>query len=174
MRRDQADVTKRLQAFEASRPRIESRLDSLVAISPDVMLTDTNEAVIKGTGVRRQTVIGPRSPTTSTPRIDAETRLSLARGQHPDLTFVDIQLPGMDCLAATAILKKDPATAAIPVVARSALAMKADEERGQSSGCDAFIVKWLRYNALYEVVERLLQVPRKVVARVTPPGPCSP
>ncbi|WP_326967472.1 PAS domain-containing protein [Arthrobacter sp. CG_A4] len=51
-------MTKRLQAFEASRSRIESSLDSLVAISPDAMVTDTNEAMIKVTGVRRETVIG--------------------------------------------------------------------------------------------------------------------
>ncbi|MEC5182393.1 response regulator [Arthrobacter sp. CG_A4] len=87
---------------------------------------------------------------------DAETGLSLARGQHPDLIFMDIQLPGMDGLAATAILKKDSETASIPVVALSALAMKADQERSQSAGCDAFLVKPLRYKELYAVIERLL------------------
>ena len=87
---------------------------------------------------------------------DAESGLSLARGQHPDLILMDIQLPGMDGLAATAILKKAPETASIPVVALSALAMKADQERSESAGCDDFIVKPLRYKELYAVVERLL------------------
>ena len=92
--------------------------------------------------------------------VDAETGLRLAHDQQPDLILMDIQLPGMDGLAATAILKHDPATATIPVIALSALAMKADEERSQSAGCDAYIVKPLRYRELYAVMERLLPEPR--------------
>jgi len=88
--------------------------------------------------------------------LDAETALRLAHEQSPDLILMDIQLPGMDGLAATAILKHDPATASIPVIALSALAMKADEERSQTAGCDAYIVKPLRYKELYAVMEHLL------------------
>jgi two-component system cell cycle response regulator DivK len=76
---------------------------------------------------------------------------------------MDIQLPGMDGLTATTILKQDPATASIPVVALSALAMKADEERSQTAGCDAYIVKPLRYRGLYAVLDRLLQEPHPAV-----------
>jgi two-component system cell cycle response regulator DivK len=88
--------------------------------------------------------------------VDAESGLRLARDRQPDLILMDIQLPGMDGLAATALLKQDPATADILVIALSALAMKADEDRSKSAGCDAFIVKPLRYRELYEVIERLL------------------
>ncbi len=101
---------------------------------------------------------------------DAESGLSLARGQHPDLILMDIQLPGMDGLAATALLKKDPETASIPVVALSALAMKADQERSESAGCDDFIVKPLRYKELYAVIERLLPQELPDAAGATPPG----
>src|SRR5664280_1217684 len=92
--------------------------------------------------------------------VDAETGLRVARDEQPDLILMDIQLPGMDGLAATAILKEDPATAHIPIVALSALAMKADEERSQTAGCDAYIVKPLRYKELYTVMERLMAEPR--------------
>ena len=68
---------------------------------------------------------------------DAETGLTLARTGQPDLILMDIQLPGMDGLAATALLKKDPLTAAIPVIALTALAMKEDEEKTKLAGCDA-------------------------------------
>jgi len=91
--------------------------------------------------------------------VDAETGLRVARDEQPDLILMDIQLPGMDGLVATAILKHDPVTAHIPIVALSALAMKADEERSQSAGCDAYIVKPLRYKELYAVAERLLAEP---------------
>lgn len=88
--------------------------------------------------------------------VDAETGLTLARSEQPDLILMDIQLPGMDGLAATALLKKDPATAAIPVIALTAMAMKADEERSQVAGCDGYIAKPLRYQELYLAIDGLL------------------
>jgi two-component system cell cycle response regulator DivK len=89
--------------------------------------------------------------------VDAESGLKLARDEQPDLILMDIQLPGMDGLTATTLLKHDPTTASIPVIALSALAMKSDKERSKSAGGDAYLVKPLRYRELYEVVQRLLQ-----------------
>jgi two-component system, cell cycle response regulator DivK len=88
--------------------------------------------------------------------VDAETGLTLARVEHPDLILMDLQLPGMDGLAATALLKQDLATAAIPVIALTALAMKADREKSELAGCDAYIVKPLRYKELYAAIDTLL------------------
>ncbi|HSX80224.1 MAG TPA: response regulator [Candidatus Saccharimonadia bacterium] len=88
--------------------------------------------------------------------VDAENGLTLARAEQPDLILMDLQLPGMDGLAATAMLKRDRATAAIPVIALTALAMKADREKSQEAGCDAYIVKPLRYKELYAAIDALL------------------
>lgn len=88
--------------------------------------------------------------------VDAETGLTIARTDQPDLILMDVQLPAMDGLAATAVLKADSRTAAIPVIALSALAMKTDEENSRVAGCDAYIVKPLRYQELYAAMERLL------------------
>lgn len=88
--------------------------------------------------------------------VDAETGLTLARADRPDLILMDIQLPGMDGLAATALLKHDPATAAIPVIALTAMAMNEDQEKPRAAGCDAYIAKPLRYQELYEVIDTLL------------------
>jgi two-component system cell cycle response regulator DivK len=77
--------------------------------------------------------------------IDAEAGLSLARTEQPNLILMDIQLPGMDGLQATALLKADEATRAIPVIALTALAMKGDEERIRAAGCDGYIGKPMRY-----------------------------
>jgi PAS domain S-box-containing protein len=52
------DVTEQMQAFESARSMIESSLDSLVAISPQGMITDVNEATVKVTGVPRAKLIG--------------------------------------------------------------------------------------------------------------------
>jgi two-component system cell cycle response regulator DivK len=87
---------------------------------------------------------------------DAETGLTLARAEQPDLILMDIQLPGMDGLAATALLKKDPATAAIPVIALTAMAMKQDQEKTRAAGCDSYIAKPLRFRELYAAIDGLL------------------
>jgi two-component system cell cycle response regulator DivK len=76
---------------------------------------------------------------------DAEAGLTLARDEHPDLILMDIQLPGMDGLQATGLLKRDEATRSIPVIALTALAMKGDEERIRAAGCDGYIAKPMRY-----------------------------
>jgi two-component system, cell cycle response regulator DivK len=73
--------------------------------------------------------------------IDAEAGMTLARDELPNLILMDVQLPGMDGLQATALLKRDEATRAIPVIALTALAMKGDEERIRAAGCDGYIAK---------------------------------
>ena len=87
---------------------------------------------------------------------DAEAGLLLARTETPDLILMDIQLPGMDGLEATTILKADEVTRAIPVIALTALAMKGDKERILAAGCDGYIAKPMRYQDFLAVVgERL-------------------
>ena len=76
--------------------------------------------------------------------IDAEAGLTLAREKRPDLILMDVQLPGMDGLEATALLKADATTRAIPVIALTALAMKGDEERIRAAGCNGYISKPMR------------------------------
>ncbi len=88
--------------------------------------------------------------------VDAETGLTLARAEQPDLILMDIQLPGMDGFAATALLKADPATATIPIIALTSMAMKTDQEKSRAAGCDAYIAKPLRYQELYAAVDMLL------------------
>ena len=83
---------------------------------------------------------------------DAETGVGLAGSERPDLILMDIQLPGMDGLRATSILKADAATRDIPVIALTALAMKGDEERIRSAGCDGYIAKPLSYKDFLETI----------------------
>ncbi len=88
--------------------------------------------------------------------VDAESGLLLARTAQPDLILMDIQLPDMDGLTATALLKQDALTAAIPVIALTALAMKSDQENCHAAGCDGYIAKPLRYQELYAAINALL------------------
>jgi two-component system cell cycle response regulator DivK len=88
--------------------------------------------------------------------VDAETGLTLARADQPHLILMDIQLPGMDGLAATRLLKKDSATSAIPIIALMSMAMKDDQAQTKVAGCDAYIAKPLRYQELYAAIDLLL------------------
>src|SRR2546423_12707938 len=65
----------------------------------------------------------------------AERAVELLREHRPDLLLVDLQLPGMDGLTFMRLVKNDPATAAIPVVAISAHAMQEDINQALESGC---------------------------------------
>jgi two-component system, cell cycle response regulator DivK len=87
---------------------------------------------------------------------DAEHGLTIAREEHPDLVLMDIQLPGMDGLQATLLLREDEATRKIPVLALTALAMKGDEERIRAAGCDGYIAKPMRYKEFLAAVNAQL------------------
>jgi two-component system, cell cycle response regulator DivK len=87
---------------------------------------------------------------------DAESGLTLARSEQPDLILMDIQLPGMDGLQATALLKADEATRAIPVIALTALAMKGDEERIREGGCEAYLSKPISVGKFIETIRHFL------------------
>jgi len=82
--------------------------------------------------------------------------VSLTRSTDPDLVLMDLMMPEMDGYAATASLKEDPATMAIPIIALTAKAMRGDEERGRQAGVDAYITKPFRISRVIDVIEQLL------------------
>jgi two-component system cell cycle response regulator DivK len=90
------------------------------------------------------------------PATDAEAGLATAAAERPDLVLMDIQLPGMDGLQATALLKASAETSSIPVVALTALAMKGDAERIHAAGCDGYIAKPMAYREFLATVELFL------------------
>lgn len=89
---------------------------------------------------------------------DAETGIRLAREHKPFLILMDIQLPGMDGLNATQIIKSDPLLKDISVVALTGFAMQGDEEKAKASGCDGYITKPINVN---EVLETIAEIHRK-------------
>ena len=73
--------------------------------------------------------------------INGHEALSLARLLRPDLIIMDVRLPGMDGLEATAILKEDPELAHIPVVAMTADSSDGIGDRARRAGCATVIFK---------------------------------
>jgi PAS domain S-box-containing protein len=87
----------------------------------------------------------------------AEEAIKRAEPEKPSLILMDISLPGMDGLTATKVLKGNPATAHIPVVALTAHAMKDDELRAKEVGCDAYILKPIDTRIFYSTLLGLIK-----------------
>jgi two-component system cell cycle response regulator DivK len=87
---------------------------------------------------------------------DARKGMAMAREQRPNLILMDIQLPDIDGLTATRMLKEDSRTRDIPIVALTAFAMKGDEEKMLNMGCDGYIAKPIRYKQFLATVQSFL------------------
>jgi CheY-like chemotaxis protein len=83
--------------------------------------------------------------------------LEKARALGPDIILMDLSLPVLDGWEATRRLKADPSTAPIPVIALSAHAMAAEEQRATDAGCDGFIAKPCLPEDLVGLITRHLQ-----------------
>jgi two-component system, cell cycle response regulator DivK len=86
--------------------------------------------------------------------------LELARRHRPALILMDIQLPEVSGLEVTKWIKEDDELRSIPVVAITAFAMKGDEERIRSGGCEAYISKPISVSGFLETVHRFVGDPR--------------
>ncbi len=72
---------------------------------------------------------------------DATEVQQILEGVQPALILMDIQMPGMDGLTLTRLIKSDAANSSIRIVAMTAFAMKGDEEKAIAAGCDGYITK---------------------------------
>lgn len=90
----------------------------------------------------------------------AEDGIALAKDRRPDLVLMDIQLPGMDGVSALQELRRDKATAAIPVVALTASVMKEDRERFDKAGFDGFITKPISVKEFPDQVRAYMRGPK--------------
>jgi two-component system, cell cycle response regulator DivK len=87
---------------------------------------------------------------------DAEEALELLRNWQPKLILMDIQLPGIDGLELTRRLKKNPRYNQIVIIALTAYAMKGDEDKARTAGCDGYITKPIDTRTLPAVLARHL------------------
>lgn len=88
--------------------------------------------------------------------MDGKQGVEIALERKPDLIVMDIQMPVMDGLEATRILKADDATREIPVIALTALAMEGDEERILEAGFDGYIAKPIDTREFLKMVSEYL------------------
>jgi two-component system cell cycle response regulator DivK len=90
-----------------------------------------------------------------TPVRDGGEALDTARAVMPDLIVMDIQLPHVSGLELIAALREDEALSSIPILAVTAYASAADEEKARAAGAAAYVSKPISLMRFIEAVERL-------------------
>ena len=85
--------------------------------------------------------------------VDGSIGVHLARTHHPDVILMDVNLPGISGIEALRILRNDPETAEIPVVALSANAMPRDIEKGLEAGFFRYLTKPIHFDQLMETLD---------------------
>jgi CheY-like chemotaxis protein len=88
----------------------------------------------------------------------AEMGVELARGRHPDVIIMDINLPGMSGLDALHALREAPETNKIPVIALTAAASDRDKQRGMQAGFYRYLTKPVKVDEFVAALESLLVV----------------
>jgi two-component system cell cycle response regulator DivK len=91
---------------------------------------------------------------------NAEDGIRLASERRPDLVLMDIQLPGMNGIDALGVLRVDPATANIPVIAVTASVMQQDRKLFTEAGFDGYIGKPINLKEFLDTVRIILEAKR--------------
>lgn len=92
--------------------------------------------------------------------VDGEEGVRLARERLPDLILMDVSLPKLDGYSAATMLKADPDTRAIPIVALTAHALAGEEEKALAAGCDGYLAKPVEPKRVVETVRLQIEAAR--------------
>ena len=92
--------------------------------------------------------------------VTAEDGIKLAIEHKPDLILMDIHLPGMNGIEALGVLRADPATASIPVIAVTASVMQQDRKLITDAGFEAYVGKPINLKEFLDAVRGMLEMKR--------------
>ena len=98
---------------------------------------------------------------------DGNGGIKIARASRPDMILMDINLPGISGIQALKILRADPATAHIPVVALSANAIPRDIEKGLAAGFFRYLTKPIKVNEFMDTLDEALKFAKTKSARAS-------
>jgi CheY-like chemotaxis protein len=85
--------------------------------------------------------------------VNGRDGVNAALKQKPDLIIMDMSMPEMDGWTATALIKKNEMTRAIPLIALTAHALPGDRQRAMDAGCDEYITKPMDLDELVEAIQ---------------------
>jgi len=88
--------------------------------------------------------------------LNGEEGIAKARTEQPDLILMDISIPVIDGWEATQVLKRDPKTRRIPIIALTAHALASDREKAMEVGCDSYLAKPCEPKTVVSEVERFI------------------
>jgi len=89
--------------------------------------------------------------------LDGKEGVDKSISHQPDLIIMDISLPKMDGLEAAALIRKNPKTRSIPILAATARALPGDKEKCLQAGCDDYIAKPFTHRELGAAIKKLLK-----------------
>jgi len=102
---------------------------------------------------------------------DGNIGIALARTHLPDVILMDINLPGISGSQALKILREDPVTAHIPVIALSANAMLRDIEKGLAAGFFRYLTKPIKVDEFMDALDRALEFAETGIDAAVMPAP---
>ena len=86
---------------------------------------------------------------------DGQSGVDQAIALRPDIVLLDMNLPVLDGWSAARLLKDDPATYSIPIIALTAHAMAGDKEKALAAGCNDYHPKPIDFPRLIEQIQAL-------------------
>ena len=115
-------------------------------------------------------LIARRSDISLLSATDGLSGVAAARAALPDVILMDINLPGISGIHALKILREDPNTAHIPVVALSANAIPRDIEKGLKAGFFRYLTKPIKVNEFMDTLDLALEFAKAESARASKEG----
>ena len=85
---------------------------------------------------------------------DGQEGVDKARSEAPDIILLDMNLPVLDGWSAAGLIRADPATAAVPIIALTAHAMSGDKDKAIAAGCTDYCSKPVDFSDLLAKIER--------------------
>ncbi len=104
------------------------------------------------TNVKLLHVVLQKNGYTTLEATDGKQGVEMVRSQKPDVIIMDKNMPVMDGIEATQILKKDESTKHIPIIFVTSSAMKGDREEILQTGCDEYMSKPIDIYKVLEIV----------------------
>ncbi|MCP4340150.1 MAG: response regulator [Desulfobulbaceae bacterium] len=99
---------------------------------------------------------------------DGEKGLLMMREHRPDMVLMDIQLPGINGLEVTSLMRQDPTLSDIPVVALTSYAMEGDRQRAIDAGCTGYVTKPIDPRSFLKTIQQYLPVETTVTKQHRP------
>ncbi|MCY7334273.1 MAG: response regulator [Pseudanabaena sp. CAN_BIN31] len=142
-----------LRSLEPVTPFSKPIAKSKNAISPLILLAEDNEANIQ----TFKTYLSAYEYDVILAKNGVEA-VEMAKDHHPDIILMDIQMPVMDGLEATRLIRSDKNLAKVPIIALTARAMQGDEELCIAAGASEYLSKPVELEQLMGMIGRFLDV----------------